>query len=130
MERRRHTVMLAEDDPETLSSASDALEGAGYRVVETADGQRALEEALSHKVDLIIMDISMPQVNGVDVCHCLKAMPKTSRIPVVLTAAKKDPVAKLLGERMNCSVRVLRKPFEPEELVSVAKDLVRPKALL
>jgi CheY-like chemotaxis protein len=72
----------------------------------------------------------MPQVGGVEACHCLKAMPKTSKIPVVLTVAKKDPAARMLAERTHGSVRVLRKPFDLDELVSVAKQLVRPKSLL
>jgi CheY-like chemotaxis protein len=57
-------------------------------------------------------------------------MPKTSKIPVVLTAAKKDPAARMLAERTHGSVRVLRKPFDPGDLVSVAKQLVRPKSLI
>lgn len=122
--------MFADDDPETLKTAAEALNAAGFRVVEATDGQRALQEALSRRVDLIVMDVSMPQVNGVEACHCLKAMPKTSKIPVVLTAAKKDPAARLMAERTHGSVRVLRKPFTPEELVSLVRQLVRPKSLI
>jgi CheY-like chemotaxis protein len=122
--------MLADDDPVALDIATEALAGAGFKVVRATDGQRAIQEALGRKVDLIVMDVSMPQVGGVEACHCLKAMPKTSKIPVVLTAAKKDPAARLLAERTHGSVRVLRKPFAAEELVSVAKQLVRPKSLL
>ncbi|MDQ3923899.1 MAG: response regulator [Actinomycetota bacterium] len=124
------TVMLADDDPVLLGDAADALRGAGFKVVEAADGQRALQEALSRKVDLIVMDASMPEVSGVEACHCLKAMPKTHKIPVVLTAAKKDPAARALGQRTHGSVRVLRKPFSPDELVSMARELVRPRSLL
>jgi CheY-like chemotaxis protein len=122
--------MLADVDPVALDTATEALAGAGFKVVRANDGQRALQEALNRRVDLIVMDVSMPQVGGVEACHCLKAMPKTSKIPVVLTAAKKDPAARLLAERTHGSVRVLRKPFTTEELVSVAKQLVRPKSLL
>ncbi len=122
--------MFADDDPEILKLGVDTLESAGFRVVEASDGQEALQEALSRKVDLIIMDISMPQVDGLEACHCLKAMPKTSKIPVVLMTAKKDPTARMLGQRMNGSVRILRKPFSPEELVAVARQLIRPKSLL
>jgi CheY-like chemotaxis protein len=124
------TIMLADDDPVALDSAAQALTEAGFRVVQATDGQRALQEALNRKVGLIVMDVSMPHVNGVEACHCLKAMPKTSKIPVILMAAKKDPEAKTLAERTHGSVRVLRKPFTPEELVSVAKQLVKPKSLL
>jgi CheY-like chemotaxis protein len=130
VERGRHTVMLADDDPVVLESATEALAGAGFRVVQATDGQRALQEALSRRVDLILLDVSMPQVGGVEACHCLKAMPKTSKIPVVLMAAKKDPAARVLAERTQGSVRILRKPFTPDELVSVVKQLVRPKSLL
>jgi CheY-like chemotaxis protein len=122
--------MLADVDPVALDTATEALAGAGFKVVRANDGQRALQEALNRRVDLIVMDVSMPQVGGVEACHCLKAMPKTSKIPVVLTAAKKDPAARLLAERTHGSVRVLRKPFTTEELVSVAKQLVRHKSLL
>jgi CheY-like chemotaxis protein len=130
VELGRHTVMLADDDPVALATATEALAGAGFKVVQATDGQRALQEALGRRVDLIVMDVSMPQVGGVEACHCLKAMPKTSKIPVVLTAAKKDPAARMLAERTHGSVRVLRKPFDPEDLVSVVKQLVRPKSLI
>ena len=126
----RPTIMFADDDPATLKMAADSLDAAGFRVMKVSDGQVALQEALKRKVALIIMDVSMPHVNGIEACHCLKAMPKTARIPVVLMASKKDPVAKTLGERMNGSVRVLRKPFTAEELVAVAKSLVKSKSLL
>jgi CheY-like chemotaxis protein len=130
MERGRSTIMLADDDHAVLDSATEALKGAGFRVVQVADGQRALQEVLGRRVDLIVMDVSMPQVNGVEACHCLKAMPRTSKIPVVLTAAKKDPVTRSLAERTHGSVRILRKPFTSEELVSVVKQLVKPRSLL
>ena len=130
MELGRHTVMIADDDPVALATATEALAGAGFKVVQATDGQRAIQEALGRRVDLIVMDVSMPQVGGVEACHCLKAMPKTSKIPVVLTAAKKDPAARMLAERTHGSVRVLRKPFDPEDLVSVVKQLVRPKSLI
>ena len=123
------TIMLADDDPVALDTAPSALAGAGFKVVQATDGQRAIQEALGRKVDLIVMDVSMPQVGGVEACHCLKAMPKTQKIPVVLTVAKRDPEARMLGERTHGSVRVLRKPFLPDELVSLARQLARPKSL-
>ncbi len=122
--------MLADNDPAALKRSAGALEGAGFRVVSATDGRTALQEALGRKVDLIIMDVSIPQLSGVETCHCLKAMPKTQKIPVVLTAAMKDPAAKALAERTHGSVRVLRKPFTDEDLVSVARRLVRPKSLI
>lgn len=126
----RPKVMFADDDPETLKVATDALDANGFCVVQASDGQTALQEALGRKVDLIVLDISMPQVGGLEACHCLKAMPKTSKIPVVLTASKKDPATRMLGERMNGSIHVLRKPFTPEELVSTVRGLIKKKTRL
>jgi CheY-like chemotaxis protein len=108
MERGRTTIMFADDDPDALQNATEALAGAGFKVVQAADGQRALQEALSRRVDLIVMDVSIPQLNGVEACHCAKA----------------------LAERTHGSVRILRKPFTPEELISVAKQLVKHRSLL
>ena len=122
--------MIADDDRSLLGEAAGALRGAGFKVVEAQNGQAALQEALSRKVDLIVMDVSMPEVGGVEACHCLKAMPKTKKIPIVLTAHKKDPAAKTLGERTHGSVRILRKPFASEDLVSLVRQLVRPKSLI
>jgi CheY-like chemotaxis protein len=127
---RKATIMLADNDSAVLKRSAGALEEAGFRVVSATDGRTALQEALGRKVDLIIMDVSIPQLSGVETCHCLKAMPKTQKIPVVLTAAKKDPAAKALAERTHGSVRVLRKPFTDEDLVSVARRLVRAKSLI
>ncbi len=97
--------MLADDDPVLLEEAADALRGAGFKVVEAADGQVALQEALSRKVDLIVMDASMPEVNGLEACHCLKAMPKTQKIPVVLTVAKRTrpPACWARGRTAPCA---------------------------
>ena len=122
--------MVADDDADALGRSVRALDKAGFRVVSATDGRTALQEALTRRVDLIIMDVSIPQLSGVETCHCLKAMPKTQKIPVVLTAAKKDPAAKALAERTQGSVRVLRKPFSDEDLVSVVKQLARPKSLI
>jgi CheY-like chemotaxis protein len=122
--------MFADDDEAFLKEASDALRGAGFKVVEATDGQEALQEAINRKVSLIVMDASMSEVNGVEACHCLKAMPKTQKIPIVLTVARKSSSARTLGERTHGSVRILRKPFSPDELVSLAKQLVKPRSLL
>ena len=122
--------MFADDDEAFLREASDALREAGFKVVEATDGQEALQEAINRKVSLIVMDASMSEVNGVEACHCLKAMPKTQKIPIVLTVARKGSSARTLGERTHGSVRILRKPFSPDELVSLARQLVKPRSLL
>lgn len=121
--------MFAEDDETLLKEASAALREAGFKVIEATDGQEALQEAISRRVSLIVLDVCMPEVGGVEACHCLKAMPKTQKIPIVLTVAKKEPGARTLGERTHGSVHILRKPYSPDDLVSLARQLSRPKSL-
>jgi len=124
-------VLLVDDDSAMRQALSRLLQASGFETVdEAADGQEALQEALNRKVDLIVMDATMPEVDGLEACHCLKAMPKTQKIPVVLTISKRDPASRRLGERTHGSVRVLRKPFLPDELVSLAKQLVKRKSIL
>lgn len=125
----RGTIILADSDPSVVSSAQ-ALQNAGFKVILAGDCQSAIEESLNRRVDLIVLDVAMPQMGGVETCHCLKAMPKTARVPVILTANKKDPANKSLASRTHRSVKVLRKPFEPEDLVALAKEVVRPKSLI
>lgn len=131
VERGKFTIMVADDDPVFLDTATGVLGDAGYKVVRAEDGQHALQEALSRKVDLIVLDVSMPQLGGVQACHCLKAMPKTAKIPVILTTSKKDPQARTLAEHMQGSVKVLRKPIEADGLISAVKGcLSRHKSLI
>lgn len=125
----RGTIIIADSDP-SVSSSAQALEAAGFKVIRAGDCQSTIEECLSHKVSLVVLDVAIPQMGGVETCHCLKAMPKTSKVPVILTANKKDPASKSLASRTHRSVKVLRKPFEPEDLVSLAKDVVRTKSLI
>ncbi len=125
----RETIILSDSDPSVVSSAQ-ALEDAGFKVIRAGDCQSTIEECLNHKVALVVLDVAMPQMGGVETCHCLKAMPKTSKVPVILTANKKDPASKSLASRTHRSVKVLRKPFAPEDLVSLAKQVVRAKSLI
>ena len=61
--------MVADDDPKELERSARVLENSGYRVVSATDGRTALQEALTRRVDLIIMDVSIPQLSGVEPCH-------------------------------------------------------------
>ena len=123
-------ILVVEDDPSILRGIELNLQLEGFETLSATDGRTALQEALTRRVDLIIMDVSIPQLSGVETCHCLKAMPKTQKIPGVLTAAKRDPAAKALAERTQGSVRVLRKPFTDEDLLSVVRQVARPKSLI
>ena len=95
-----------------------------------ARARAAPQEPLHRMLALTVWNVSMPEGGGVEACHCPKPMPKTKKLPAVLAAHKKAPATKTLGERTHGSVRILRKPFLPEDLVTLVRQLVRPKSLI
>jgi len=81
------TVMIVEDNELNMKLFHDLLEARGYRTVETRSGVEALELARAHRPDLIIMDIQLPEISGLDVTRRLKADPELKVIPVVAVTA-------------------------------------------
>lgn len=81
------TVMIVEDNELNMKLFHDLLEAHGYRTVETRSGVEALELARAHRPDLIIMDIQLPEISGLDVTRKLKADPELKAIPVVAVTA-------------------------------------------
>jgi len=81
------TVMIVEDNELNMKLFHDLLEARGYRTVETRSGVEALELARAHRPDLIIMDIQLPEISGLDVTRRLKADPELKAIPVVAVTA-------------------------------------------
>ena len=81
------TVMIVEDNELNMKLFHDLLEAHGYRTVETRSGVEAVELARAHRPDLIIMDIQLPEISGLDVTRKLKADPELKMIPVVAVTA-------------------------------------------
>ncbi|MFG1402290.1 response regulator [Xanthobacter sediminis] len=81
------TVMIVEDNELNMKLFHDLLEAHGYRTVETRTGVEAVDLARAHRPDLIIMDIQLPEISGLDVTRKLKADPELSAIPVVAVTA-------------------------------------------
>jgi len=81
------TVLVVDDDATNVVLLRHALQGAGYRVITAHDGQEAIPLTESEQPDLILMDIEMPQVNGLEACKRLKANPATASVPVIFITA-------------------------------------------
>ncbi len=81
------TILIVEDNELNMKLFNDLLQAHGYNTVQTKDGRKAMELARSHRPDLIVMDIQMPQVSGLEVTRALKADAKLKHIPIIAVTA-------------------------------------------
>jgi DNA-binding response OmpR family regulator len=93
-----------------------SLEGAGYRVVLAEDGIEALEKVGTEPLDLILLDIMIPHVDGIEVCRRLKRDERTARLPVIMLTARQEPVDRIVGLELGAD-DYITKPFNLRELV-------------
>ena len=110
------TILIVEDDPAMLRGLKDNFEFKGYRVLTAADGEAGLNAALDKKPDLIILDIMMPQMSGMEVLERLKERAETSHIPVIMCTAKVQDSDLLDGYRSGADY-YLTKPFTAQQLL-------------
>jgi len=122
-ERRRQAikVLLADDDPNILALAKFNLELDGFDVVVADDGHRALEQARSASLDLIVLDLMLPGLSGLEVLAALKADEATMRIPVFMLTARTAPADRQAAVEAGAS-GYLTKPFDPEALTKRLLD--------
>lgn len=114
MKTMPHTVLIADDDPHIRELLAFALAKAGMATVEAEDGDAALAKARSHAPDLIILDINMPRMDGLEVCRRLRAI---SEVPVLFLSSRDDEIDRVLGLEMGADDYVV-KPFSPREVVA------------
>lgn len=114
-------VLLADDDPSLREVVRYALDRAGFDVIEAGDGREALDRFRRHAVDLVVLDVLMPELDGLEVCRELR---KASRVPIVFLSSRGEEVDKVLGLEMGGD-DYLAKPFSPRELVSRIKAVLR-----
>jgi signal transduction histidine kinase len=119
---RKPKLLVADDEPDMLRFLKSQLEK-HYQVVEAVDGNQALEKARQFLPDLILLDMMMPEMDGVTACRELKAQTSTQGIPVVLLTARADEETKLAALNAGAS-DFLTKPFSTTELHVRVKNLV------
>ncbi|WP_163831785.1 response regulator [Spartinivicinus ruber] len=107
-------ILIADDDPHIRQVIVFALEKAGMQPVEAKDGRQALQLFEQHQPDLIVLDINMPELDGLEVC---KAIRKTSEVPILFLSSRDDEVDKIIGLEIGGDDYVT-KPFSPRELVA------------
>jgi DNA-binding response OmpR family regulator len=116
-------VLIADDDADILSLVRAVLERAGNEVVSVGDGAQALASVTERKPDLAVLDISMPEVDGLEVLRRLRADSATSELPVVLLSARAQEADVKLGFELGASAYV-KKPFSPRELAERVAELL------
>lgn len=121
-------VLIADDEPGIRSLVRLALDGAVLEVIEAASGGEALARARKEVPDLILLDLSMPVMNGIDVCRALRQEPATKGIIVVMLTAHADAGYRDEGTRAGADAYLI-KPFAPLELVELVHDLLAPRAV-
>lgn len=119
------TVMIVDDALSIRGLVRMTLENAGYDVVEAGHGKDALEKlaACTDSVDLIILDLYMPEMDGLELVQTLKADPRRKFIPVVILTKEADPDAKKKGQRSGVIAWIV-KPFKPNTILNVVKKII------
>ncbi len=116
-----NTILVVDDEKNILQLARLYLSNEGFRVEEAHDGKQALEKARTVNPDLIVLDLMMPEMDGLSVC---KEIRKTSSVPVIILTARNDDVDKIVGLEIGADDYVT-KPFNPRELVARVKAVLR-----
>ena len=115
------SILVVDDEPKIVQLARDYLEHAGFGVVTARDGREALQAVRQHRPDLVVLDLGLPEVDGLDVTRTIR---RDSNLPIVMLTARDDEVDKLLGLELGAD-DYLTKPFSPRELVARVKAVLR-----
>jgi len=118
------TVLVIEDDPKIVNLLGLYLKREGFNVASAADGREALDAATRIRPSLIILDLMLPHMDGVEVCRRLRA---ASDVPILMLTARVDELDKLLGLSLGADDYVT-KPFSPREVVARVKTILRRTA--
>ena len=122
-------ILVVDDDLDTVKLVGTTLEKQGYTIMAAQDGQEALDKVAQHRPDLILLDVMMPKMDGIEVLRRLRADPATAHIPVILFTAKAQVDDKVAGLDAGAD-EYLTKPTHPAELVARVRSLLkRPTAM-
>ena len=117
-------VLVADDESDVLNLVCNNLKSAGFTPLQAEDGPSALEQAKAHMPALIVLDLMLPGMSGLEVCKALKAEPATKNIPILMLTAKAEEVDRILGFELGAD-DYMTKPFSPRELVLRVQSVLR-----
>jgi two-component system alkaline phosphatase synthesis response regulator PhoP len=115
------TILLVDDETRIVDLARDYLEHAGFAVLTAADGPSALQVARTRKPDLLVLDLGLPGMDGLDVARAIR---RDSQLPIIMLTARDDELDRVLGLEIGADDYVT-KPFSPRELVARVRAILR-----
>jgi two-component system chemotaxis response regulator CheY len=117
------SIMSVDDSATMRKMVSFTLKSAGYEIIEAGDGVEALRALKSRPVDLVISDVNMPNMDGLEFTRQLRGQPAFSRTPVLLLTTESDPLKKAQGRAAGATGWIV-KPFTPEQLLAVVSRVL------
>jgi two-component system alkaline phosphatase synthesis response regulator PhoP len=117
-------ILIVDDEQDIVELVSYNLEKEGLKTVKAFDGEAALGMVRSEKPDLMILDLMLPKMNGLDVCKAIRRNPETANLPIIMLTAKGDEVDKIIGLEIGADDYVT-KPFSVKELVARVRTILR-----
>ena len=121
------SILVADDEPDVRDLIGVNLKNAGFDVVKAEDGASTIRQARIHPPALLVLDVMMPGMSGVEVCQVLKSDPATAGIAIVLVTAKAEEADRIRGLEVGADDYVT-KPFSPRELVLRIQSILRRRA--
>jgi DNA-binding response OmpR family regulator len=126
---RTARILVADDTPSDRRAARDALEAGGHIVIEANDGQHALEVFARERPDLVMLDVVMPRLSGLECCRLLKAKTMQTYLPVIMVSTRNSVNARVEGLRSGAD-DYLGKPYDADELRARVDALLRARRIL
>jgi putative two-component system response regulator len=123
---QKPTILIVDDEPDSREALGQVMQGEGYRVLSAGDGVEALEAVAAHDVDLVLMDLQMPRMNGEEACRRLKGDPRTRLIPVVMHTGVNELGSRLRAHDQDADDYLL-KGSSMAELKARVRSLLRLK---
>lgn len=117
-------ILVVDDEPDAIELIKFNLKAAGYEIITAADGEEALKKARAALPDLIVLDLMLPEVDGLEVCKILRRDARVAGTPIIMLTAKAAEIDRVLGLELGADDYVT-KPFSPRELVLRVKRLLR-----
>jgi len=123
METPKH-ILVVDDESDLVELISYNLKKEGFSVDSAMDGETALSKIKKGRFDLVVLDLMLPGIQGMELCRILRRDPKTEPLPIIMLTAKGEEVDKILGLEMGAD-DYITKPFSPRELVARVKAVLR-----
>lgn len=120
----KEKILIIEDDKDIVKMLDYNLKKDGFRVISVSDGEDALDAAYKEHPDLVLLDLMLPGMDGLEVCKALKKEAKTSHIPIIMLTAKSQESDKVVGLELGAD-DYITKPFSPRELIARIKAVLR-----